>query len=72
MLTIVNDPLAYHILDVLASEHGSKPSELTLFAEDNMVLYKTSREKFEQTERNKLRWINQFERYVGLLRFVGR
>ena len=45
------------IMDVLASELGSKPPESMLFADD-LVLCETSREKFEQELE---RWRDQFE-----------
>ena len=47
------------IMDVLASELGSKPSESMLFADD-IVLCETSREKVEQELE---RWRDQFERH---------
>ena len=46
------------IMDVLASELGSKPPEAMLFADD-LVLCETSREKIEQELE---RWRDQFER----------
>ena len=47
------------IMDVLASELGSKPPESMLFADD-LVLCETSREKVEQELE---RWRDQFERH---------
>ena len=47
------------IMDVLASELGSKPPESMLFADD-LVLCETSRQKVEQELE---RWRDQFERH---------
>ena len=47
------------IMDVLASELGSKPPKSMLFADD-LVLCETSREKVEQELE---RWRDQFERH---------